>query len=91
MLIIDADSHIAPTGGEFALEEHMKRIKRAGIDKSLTWLKPNYTGTEIEGYNRYVYDAVQKYPDVLLGYGWADPTVSVEHAIKMVQVCTEEY
>jgi predicted TIM-barrel fold metal-dependent hydrolase len=91
MLIIDADSHIAPTGGEFALEKHIKRIERAGIDKALTWLKPDYTGTEIELHNRYVFEAVQEYPDKILGYGWADPTVSVEHAIKVVKVCTEEY
>ena len=91
MLTIDADSHIAPTGGEFSLEKHMQRIERAGIDKSLTWLAPFYSGTEIEGHNRYVYDAVQKYPEKLLGYGWADPTISVEHALKMVKVCTEEY
>jgi predicted TIM-barrel fold metal-dependent hydrolase len=91
MLIIDADTHIAPTGGEFALEEHMKRVAHAGIDKTLTWLKPDYVGTEIEGHNKYVYEAMQKYPDVILGFGWADPTVSVEHAKKMVKVCTEEY
>jgi predicted TIM-barrel fold metal-dependent hydrolase len=91
MMIIDADTHIAPTGGEFALEEHLKRLERAGIDKALTWLKPDYSGTEIEGHNRYVYDAAQKYPGKILGFGWADPTVSVDHAIKMVKVCTEEY
>jgi predicted TIM-barrel fold metal-dependent hydrolase len=91
MLIIDADSHIAPTGGKFALEEHIKRLENARIDKALTWLKPDYTGTEIEGHNRYIYNAVQQYPDKILGFGWADPTISVEHAIKMVKVCTEEY
>jgi predicted TIM-barrel fold metal-dependent hydrolase len=90
-MIIDADTHIAPTGGEFALEEHLKRMERAGVDKTLTWLKPDYQGTGIEGHNRYVYDAMRKYPDKILGFGWADPTVSVEHAKRMVQVCTEEY
>ncbi|MBN1582307.1 MAG: amidohydrolase family protein [Anaerolineae bacterium] len=90
-MIIDADTHIAPTGGDFALEKHLARMKRAGIDKTLVWLKPDYQGTEIEGHNKYIYDAVQKYPDKLLGFGWADPTISVEHAKKMVQVCTEEY
>lgn len=90
-MIIDADTHIAPTGGDFVLEEHMKRVKRAGVDKTLTWLKPDYEGEGIEAHNRYVYDAVRAYPDTILGFGWADPTVSVEHAKKMVKVCTEEY
>lgn len=91
MIVIDADTHIAPTGGDFALDEHLKRMERAGIDKTLTWLKPDYEGEEIAGHNRYVYEATQKYPDKILGFGWADPTVSVEHAKKMVRVCTEEY
>lgn len=91
MLTIDADTHIAPTGGAFTLEEHLKRMERAGIDKTLTWLKPDYVGEAIEGHNRYIYEATQRYPDKLLGFGWADPTVSVAHAKKMVKVCTEEY
>lgn len=90
-MIIDADTHISPTGGEFALEEHMKRVERAGIDKTLTWLKPDYEGEGIEGHNRYVYEATKTHPDTILGFGWADPTVSLEHALKMVRVCTEEY
>ncbi|MBN1937584.1 MAG: amidohydrolase family protein [Anaerolineae bacterium] len=90
-MIIDADTHIAPTGGDFAVEKHLARMERAGIDKTLVWLKPDYNGVEIEGHNRYIYDATRKYPDRLIGFGWADPTVSVEHALKMVRVCTEEY
>jgi uncharacterized protein len=91
MMIIDADTHIAPTGGEFALEKHLARMERAGIDKTLTWLKPDYEGEGIEGHLRYVYDAVRAYPDKLLGFGWADPTVGVAHAKRMVRLCTEEY
>ena len=90
-MMIDADTHIAPTGGEFTLEAHLERMERAGMDKTLTWLKPDYEGEGIEGHNRYVYDAMQAHPDKILGFGWADPTVSVEHAKKMVKVCTEEY
>jgi hypothetical protein len=90
-MIIDADTHIAPTGGAFALEAHLARMERAGIDKTLTWLKPDYEGEEIENHNAYVYEATQKYPNKILGFGWADPTVSVKHAKKMVKVCTEDY
>lgn len=89
--VIDADTHIAPTGGDFALEQHLERMERAGIEKTLTWLKPDYVGEAIEGHNRYVYDAMRRYPDKILGFGWADPTVSVEHAIMMVKLCIEEY
>lgn len=91
MLIIDADTHIAPTGGEFTLEKHLARMERAGINKTLTWLKPDYEGEGIEGHLRYVYDATQAHPDKILGFGWADPTVGVEHAKAMVKLCTEAY
>jgi predicted TIM-barrel fold metal-dependent hydrolase len=91
MTIIDADTHIAPTGGAFALEEHIKRMDRSGVDKTLTWLKPDYQGTGIEGHNEYVYRAMKTYPDQILGFGWADPTVGVEHARDMVKKCVYEY
>jgi predicted TIM-barrel fold metal-dependent hydrolase len=94
MMIIDADTHISPTGQDFAdfsIEAHMARMARAGIDKTLTWLKPDYQGTGIEGHNAYVYQAMQQYPDQILGFGWADPTVSIEHAIQMVHRCIDDY
>jgi len=91
MLIVDADTHISPTGGNFALEAHMARMARAGVDKTLTWLKPDYAGTGIEGHNAYVYQAMQGYPDQILGFGWADPTVGVDHAKDMVKKCVYEY
>ena len=90
-MIIDADTHIAPTGGAFALDEHMKRLARSGVDKTLVWLKPDYQGTGIEGHNKYIYEAMQHYPDQILGFGWADPTVGVEHAKRMVKMCVEDY
>jgi len=94
MMIIDADTHISPTGQDFedfSLEAHMARMARSGVDKTLTWLKPDYQGTGIEGHNAYVYQAMQEYPNQILGFGWADPTVSVEHAIEMVHRCIEDY
>ncbi len=91
MMIIDADTHIAPTGGEFTLSAHFERMERANVDKTLTWLKPDYEGTGIEGHNRYVYDAMRQHPDKILGFGWADPTVGVDHAKTMVKVCIEDY
>jgi predicted TIM-barrel fold metal-dependent hydrolase len=90
-MIIDADTHISPAGGPFALEEHMARLDRSGVDKTLTWLRPDYVGQEIEGHNAYVYEATRQYPDRILGFGWADPTVGVDHAKDMVRQCVYEY
>jgi len=90
-MIIDADTHISPTGGEFSLEAHLMRMEKAGIDRTVTWLKPDYDGQEIEGHNAYVYQATRQYPDQILGFGWADPTVGVDHAKGMVKKCIYDY
>ena len=41
-MIVDADTHIGPTGTMFSLEQHLWRMDEAGVDKSVTWLKPDY-------------------------------------------------
>jgi predicted TIM-barrel fold metal-dependent hydrolase len=90
-MIIDADTHITPTDNPFSIEQLLRTMDRAGVDKALTWLRPDYHGEEIEGHNAYVYQATQQYPDRILGFGWADPTVGVQHAKEMARRCIEEY
>ena len=90
-MIIDADTHIAPTEGKFLIERHIENLEWAGIGRSLTWLAPFYTAEEIDAYNRYVYQACRKYPDRILGFGWAEPTVGVEQARDDARRCVEEY
>lgn len=90
-MIIDADTHISPTGGSFSIDAHLKRMDENGVDAALTWLKPDYASDEIEGHNRYVYDASRRFPDRVIPFGWADPTVGVDHAVAMARTCIEEY
>lgn len=90
-MIIDADTHITPTGNPFSIEQLIDTMDSAGVDKALTWLRPDYHGQQIEGHNAYLYRATQQYPDRILGFGWADPTVGVEHAKEMAKRCIEEY
>lgn len=90
--IVDADSHIAPVGKEFSLEKHVARLEENDIASALTWLSPHtYQGTEIEDYNRYVFDAASAYPDRIIPFGWVDPTVGVEHAKQMARTCIREF
>lgn len=92
-MIIDADVHISPTfesGNSITIEELIKRMDYAGVDKALTWLQPPYK-REIDDANRYVYDAVQQYPDRILGFGWADPNLGVQKAKDMAKKCIKEY
>ena len=91
MQVIDADTHIAPVEGRFALENLIASLEKSAIDRALVWLAPFYDGAEIETYLRYVYDATRAHPDRLIGFGWSDPTVGVDHAKDMVKRCIEEY
>ncbi len=92
-MLIDADTHISPGGGAFALEEHLKSVERAGVDRTLCWLNPahysDYVG--LTACNRYVYEAARRHPEAILGFGWADPTLGVQEARDTVRRCVEEY
>jgi len=92
-MIIDADTHISPTGEDamaITVDELLRRMDRAGVSKALTWLRPPYM-REIDGSNAYVYQAMKRHPDRILGFGWADPRLGVDRAKDMVRRCIEEY
>ena len=70
-MIIDADTHISPTGEDanaITIDELLRRMDRAGVDKALAWLRPPYL-REIDESNAYVYRATQQHPDRILGFG----------------------
>ena len=92
-MIIDADTHISPTfesGNSIPVEELIRRMDRAGVDRAVTWLQPPY-GREVKHANAYVYEATKRYPDRILGFGWADPNLGVEKARDMLRKCLSEY
>jgi len=89
-MIIDSDAHITPTSEGIGIDELLRRMEKSGVDKALTWLQPPYM-RDIEESNRYVYDAMIKHPDKILGFGWADPNFGVESAKDMVKKCINEY
>lgn len=92
-MIIDADTHISPTGEDanaITIDELLWRMDRAGVDKALAWLRPPYM-REIDESNAYVYQATQLYPDRILGFGWADPRLGLDRARDAVKRCIEDY
>jgi predicted TIM-barrel fold metal-dependent hydrolase len=92
-MIVDADCHISPTpegGTSITVEELLRRMDRAGVDKALTWLHRPYR-REIDGANAYVFYASKRYPERILGFGWADPNLGMEKAVLTVRQCIEEY
>ncbi len=91
-MIIDADCHITPVEGGLGIqtEELIRRMDYAGVDKALTWLQPAYFPNVDDG-NALVYNATQKYPDRILGFGWADPNFGLAAAKDQIKQCVEEY
>jgi len=91
-MIIDADVHISPypDEGGIGVEELLRRMDRAGVDKALTWLQPPYR-RELDESNEYVYQAVKRHPDRILGFGWADPNLGLGKAKDTVKRCIDEY
>jgi predicted TIM-barrel fold metal-dependent hydrolase len=92
-MIIDADTHISPTGEDAMAITYgalLRRMDHAGVDKALTWLRPPYM-REIAESNAYVYEATQHHPDRILGFGWADPHLGVERSKDDVKRCIYEY
>jgi hypothetical protein len=57
-MIIDADCHISPIlegGNSIKIDELLRRMDKASVDKALTWLQPPYL-REIDESNRYIYE-----------------------------------
>jgi len=92
-VIIDADVHISPTsegGNSILIDEALRRMDRAGVERALIWLQPPY-GRELGRGNAYVHQATLQHPDRFLGFGWADPNLGVDKAKDTVRRCIEEY
>jgi predicted TIM-barrel fold metal-dependent hydrolase len=92
-MIIDADTHISPTGEDaraITIDDLLRRMDRAEVAKALTWLRPPYV-REIGESNAYVHRAVQQHPDRILGFGWADPRLGLDKAREAVKRCVEDY
>ena len=92
-MIIDADVHISPTqegANSIGIDELLRRMDKAGVDKALTWLHPPYM-REVAESNAYVHKAMKEHPDRILGFGWADPNLGVEQAKDTVKQCVYEY
>lgn len=92
-MIFDADTHISPTHEDrmaITIDELLRRMDRARVDKALAWLRPPYQRA-IDESNAYVYRATRQHPGRIYGFGWADPNLGVQKAREMVWRCVEEY
>lgn len=92
-MIIDADTHISAVKFDslaIDADELVRRMDAAGVDRSLVWLKPPYD-RDVPRENAAVFDAVRRFPDRLLGFGWANPRLGRDQARAEIRRCLEEY
>lgn len=91
-MIIDADCHITPLKGGLNIhtEELIRRMDYSGVDKAVTWLQPAYF-PDVDTGNALVYEATKKYPERILGFGWADPHFGMDATKDQIKRCVEEY
>ena len=92
-MIIDADCHISSRKWDalaLTADDLIAEMDRAGVDRALVWLKPPYD-KNIEPENRAIYDATRRYPDRLIGFGWANPRLGQPATAATIKRCFEEY
>jgi predicted TIM-barrel fold metal-dependent hydrolase len=92
MVIIDADVHISPLreGNRISDDELLRRMDRAGVQAALAWLQPAYF-RDVQDGNRYVYEAMRRHPERIIGFGWVDPHFGLTKGLEEVKRCLEEY
>lgn len=91
-MIIDADTHISPirSVGTISAETLVEHMDRSGVDKAVCWLQPPYM-REIDESLSYLYQSAKRYPDRLLGFGWADPHLGLSKCRELIRRCAGEY
>lgn len=90
MQVIDADTHLTPTGEGILIDQLISMMEKAGVEKSITYLQPPYMRL-IDDLNAYVYKATREHPGKILGFGWVDPHLGLSHAKETVKRCVEEF
>jgi uncharacterized protein len=92
-MIIDADVHISPFTAspyDISVDELLRRMDRAQVDRALTWLRPPYHRDVVDG-NRYVCRAAREHPGRIIGFGWADPHLGIDAMRDESDRCLDEY
>jgi len=91
-MIIDADCHISPHGGELEItaDQLVAMMDRNSVDMALCWLKPPYS-RDVREANRAVYEGARRHPDRIIGFGWANPRLGVRAACEEARRCLLDY
>ena len=92
-MIIDADTHISPTlewGTSITAEQLIAKMDKAGVDKCVTWVHNPYIRSKLDASVAYISESVKRYPDRIIGFGWIDPQLGMEHALALTDKCMND-
>jgi len=87
-MIIDSHTHVDKVGWYDPPETILRLMDEAGIDKSIIMTYGD--APDVEGSLEYIAEAVQKYPDRLIGYARLNPGRG-EEAHRLFEKAMEEY
>jgi predicted TIM-barrel fold metal-dependent hydrolase len=87
-MIIDSHTHVDKYGWYDPPETIVRLMDEAGVDKSIIMTYGD--APDVEGALEYIAEAVQKYPDRLIGYARMNPGRG-EEAHRLFQKAIEEY
>jgi uncharacterized protein len=91
-MVIDADCHVSSRqmGAGIGVDELLRRLDAAGVEKAVTWPMVSYT-REMASDNRAIYEGYQAHPDRLLPFGGVNPNLGLEEAKDELKRCIEVY
>jgi uncharacterized protein len=90
-MFIDADCHVSSRPGQgIGVDELLRWLDQAGVDKAITWPMVSYT-RELAADNRAIHEGVKAHPDRLLPFGGVNPLRGLAEAQDELKRCIEVY
>ncbi len=89
---IDADCHLAaPSNGSgIGVDELLRRLDAAQVDKAITWPMVSYTRA-IAPDNEAIHAAYRAHPDRIIPFGGVNPLLGLDVALQELERCIEVY
>jgi len=89
-MFIDADCHIAAGKHGIGVEELLRRLDQAGVEKAVCWPMVTYT-REIYPDNRAIYEGYKAHPDRIIPFCGVNPMLGLQEAREELERCIEVY
>ncbi len=89
-MLIDADCHIAAGSHGIGVDELLRRLDAAGVEKAVCWPMVTYT-RDIYPDNHAIYHGYRTHPDRIIPFCGVNPKLGVQQAREELKRCIEDY